>query len=67
MATQEARVRALMMRHQHMIRNREQCMLSRAAAELGMPAEVANYSSQIKGQPSSAFDGIYERSHVGLS
>lgn len=66
MSTQE-RVRALMVRHHHMIRNREQCMLSRTAAELGMPAEVANYSSQIKGEPNPSFRGVYERSQAGLS
>ncbi|MBD2021249.1 hypothetical protein H6F43_13790 [Leptolyngbya sp. FACHB-36] len=63
----ETRIRALMMRHHHMIRNREQCMLSRAAAELGMPAEVANYSSEIKGEPNPSFRDVYDRSHVGLS
>lgn len=38
MSTQD-QARALMVRHQHMVKNREQCLLSRAAAEIGMPAE----------------------------
>ncbi|MEX0270756.1 hypothetical protein AB3R30_16555 [Leptolyngbyaceae cyanobacterium UHCC 1019] len=39
MSTQD-QARALMVRHQHMVKNREQCLLSRAAAEVGMPAEL---------------------------
>lgn len=40
MSTQD-QARALMVRHQHMVKNREQCLLSRAAAEVGMPAELS--------------------------
>lgn len=35
MSTQE-QARALMMRHHHLIKNREQSMLSRTAAEIGL-------------------------------
>lgn len=35
MSTQE-QARALMMRHHHLIKNREQSMLNRAAAEIGL-------------------------------
>ncbi len=64
MATQE-QARALMVRHQHMIRNREQCLLSRAAAEVGMPTETA-----IRGMEygkSYVSRANYDRSNVGLS
>lgn len=63
----QAQARALMMRHHHMIRNREQCMLSRAAAEVGMPAEAANFNNHIQGKPHPSFRSTYDRSHVALS
>lgn len=40
MSTQD-QARALMVRHQHMVKNRGQCLLSRAAAEIGVPIESA--------------------------
>jgi len=40
MSTQE-QARALMMRHHHLVKNREQSMLGRSAAEVGLPAEAA--------------------------
>jgi hypothetical protein len=40
MSTQD-QARALVVRHQHLVKNREQSMLSRAAVEVGMPAEAA--------------------------
>jgi hypothetical protein len=66
MSTQD-QVRALMVRHHQMIKNREQCMLSRAAAEIGMPAETAHFWNHIQGKPSSSSAASYDRSHVALS
>lgn len=66
MSTQD-QVRALMMRHHHMIKNREQCMLSRVANEVGMPAETAHFWNHIQGKPHPTFATTYDRSHVGLS
>lgn len=64
MDTQD-QARALMLRHQYMIRNREQCMLTRAADEVGMPAEaIARQAEHGKTHPNRAG---YDRSHVGLS
>jgi len=64
MNTQD-QARALMIRHQNMIRNREQCMLSRAASEMGMPGEaIARTIDHGKTHPSRP---TYDRSHVGLS
>jgi hypothetical protein len=37
MSTQE-QARSLMMRHQHLVKNRQQSLLSRAAAEVGLDA-----------------------------
>lgn len=63
MNTQD-QARALMSRHQHMIRNREQCMLSRAASDVGMPAESALHNGEGKSHPSRP---MYDRSYVSLS
>lgn len=38
MSTQD-QARALMVRRQHMVKNREQCLLSRATAEIGVPID----------------------------
>lgn len=48
MSTQD-QARTLVVRRQHMVKNREQCLLSRAAAEIGVPIESAlrnNYSGK---------------------
>lgn len=64
MTTQD-QARALMTRHQFMIKNREQCMLTRAAHEVGMPAEaVLRTVDHGKTHPDRAG---YDRSNVGLS
>ncbi len=52
MSTQE-QARALMMRHHHVIKNRQQSMLSRAAAEVGL--DDADNSNRIQGQPNPSF------------
>ena len=58
--------RALMVRHRHMIRNREQSMLTRKAVEIGMPAEHAHIVPDAKGGVNPALE-TYDRSNVGLS
>lgn len=64
MNTQD-QARALMLRHQHMIKNREQCMLTRAADEVGMPAEaISRQAEHGKARPNRM---NYDRSNVGLS
>uniref|UniRef100_A0A832H4R2 Uncharacterized protein n=1 Tax=Oscillatoriales cyanobacterium SpSt-402 TaxID=2282168 RepID=A0A832H4R2_9CYAN len=61
----QAQARALMLRHQHLIKNREQCLLSRAATEIGMPAEIAMRNAEHgKARP---YCSAYDRSNVGLS
>ncbi len=61
----QAQARALMIRHQHLIKNREQCLLSRAANDVGMPAEaVARSIDYGKAHP---YRPAYDRSNVGLS
>jgi hypothetical protein len=59
--------RALMIRHHHFIKNRQQSMLSRAAAEVGLPAEAAEHWTHIQGKPSAGAMSSYDRSHAALS
>jgi hypothetical protein len=60
--------RALMMRHHHMIKNRQQSMLGRTAAEIGMPPEeAAQYWNHIQGKPHPSFRASYDRSNASLS
>ena len=66
MSAQE-QARALMMRHHHLIKNREQSMLSRSAAEVGLPTEAAEYWNPIQGKPHSGFRATYDRSNVSMS
>ena len=59
--------RSLMMRHSHLIRNRQQCMLQRAAAEVGVPAEEISYEGKIQGKLHPTFRSDYDPSHASLS
>lgn len=59
--------RALMMRHHHFIKNRQQSMLSRVATEVGLPAEAAEHWTHIQGKPSAGASRSYDRSHASLS
>jgi len=65
MSTQQ-QARALMTRHHQMIKNRQQSMLNRAAAEISVEVED-NYWTTIQGKPQSSFRATYDRSHVSLS
>lgn len=64
MSTQE-QARALMMRHHHIIKNRQQSMLNRAAAEVGL--EGADYWNQIQGKVHPSFRASYDRSGATMS
>lgn len=64
MSTQE-QARALMMRHHHLIKNREQSMLSRTAAEIGL--EGVDYWNHIQGKPHPSFRATYDRSSATMS
>jgi hypothetical protein len=66
MSTQD-QARALMLRHHHMIKNRQQSMLGRVAAEVGLPPEAAQYWNHIQGKPHPSFIATYDRSHAALS
>jgi hypothetical protein len=66
MSAQE-QARALMHRHHHLIKNRQQSMLSRSASEIGMPAEAAEHWSHVQGKPSASASQDYRRSRSSLS
>ncbi|MGB3404734.1 MAG: hypothetical protein WBA77_18770 [Microcoleaceae cyanobacterium] len=57
--------RALMMRHHHQIKNRQQSLLNRSAAEIGI--EVEDSLSGTQGKPNPAFRTSYDRSQSALS
>ncbi|MCU0565210.1 MAG: hypothetical protein MUF49_01255 [Oculatellaceae cyanobacterium Prado106] len=57
--------RALMNRHHHMAKNRQQCLLARAAHEVGM-TEV-DYSGHVQGKLPGNFDADYSRGGATLS
>lgn len=59
--------RALMHRHHHQIKQRQQSMLGRANSEIGMPAEAPNHWSHIQGKPSTSARVSYGRSPSALS
>ncbi|MBE9127117.1 MULTISPECIES: hypothetical protein [unclassified Coleofasciculus] len=66
MSTQE-QARALMMRHHHCIKNRQQSMLGRTAAEAGIELDNVDYWNHIQGKPPSSFRDSYDRSRASLS
>lgn len=66
MTTQD-QARALMHRHYHLVKNRQQSMLSRVSAEVGLPAEAAHLWNHIQGKPHPSFVADYDRSGASLS
>jgi len=58
--------RAQMMRHTKLIRNRQQSMLERSAADIGLDVETIHCTS-IQGKPSSAARLSYDRSTASMS
>ncbi len=58
--------RALMMRHHHMIKNRQQSMLRRTNEEVGLPGETHAWSA-IQGKPSANAARSYDRSGSAMS
>ena len=66
MSTQTS-ARALMMRHNQKIRNREQSMLSRAVSQIGIDIDVSKYHNHIQGKIPSTFRATYARSSASMS
>ncbi|MEM1309281.1 MAG: hypothetical protein AAF722_16655 [Cyanobacteria bacterium P01_C01_bin.70] len=65
--TASEQARALMHRHHHTIKRRQQSLLSRANSEVGMPAESADYWGTIQGKPTARARQDYDRSGSALS
>lgn len=59
--------RALMSRHHQQIKRRQQALLGRVNAEVGMPGEAAPYWGHIQGKPSASAQRSYDRSGAALS
>ncbi len=66
MSTQE-QARALMMRHHHYIKNRQQSMLGRTAAEVGLDINSTDYWTHVQGKLEPTFRANYDRSNASLS
>jgi hypothetical protein len=63
----QTQARALMMRHHQMIKNREQAMLLRSLAELGLDIDMAHYHSHIQGKTPNSFSTVYDRAGATMS
>ncbi|HEY9749460.1 MAG TPA: DUF4278 domain-containing protein [Allocoleopsis sp.] len=62
----EDRARTRMLQQNHLIKNRQQTLLSRSAAEVGLTS-LNDYWNHIQGGIHPTFRLNYERSHVSLS
>lgn len=58
----QAQARALMMRHHHQVKNRQQSLLARSGAEVGLTSEAFGQGLHIQGKPSFAAQQSYNRS-----
>ncbi|MEM9162074.1 MAG: hypothetical protein AAGC54_03265 [Cyanobacteria bacterium P01_F01_bin.4] len=65
MSTKE-QARALMVRHHQLIKQRQQSLLTRAAAQVGLTADEVGPGSRIQGKYRNAQMG-YARGHAALS
>jgi hypothetical protein len=63
----QTKARALLNRHHQMIRNREQSMLLRTAAEIGFDVDAIHYYSHIQGKTPAQFSQAYDRSRTAMS
>lgn len=62
----QQQARALMVRHHHAVKNRQQSMLGRTAAEIGVEVDQ-QYWNSIQGKPHPSFRKSYDRSNASLS
>jgi hypothetical protein len=67
MPTTEQQARALMVRHHHLIKNRQQSMLQRVGSEVGLPGEVSQYWNPTQGKLEPSFRADYDRSSASMS
>ncbi|WP_448598380.1 DUF4278 domain-containing protein [Thermoleptolyngbya sp.] len=64
----EEKARELMMNHHKMVKRRQQAMLTRLAANVGLDAETTSrYWGHIQGKVQPGFWDSYDRSHASIS
>ncbi len=61
----EPQARSLMVRHHHLVKNRQQSMLNRAMAEVGL--EGSHYWGHIQGKIQPSFRKSYDRGPASMS
>lgn len=62
------RARALMMGHHRAVKRRQQSMLTRLDARVGLPAtQASQFWNHIRGEAHPSFGDSYDRSHAALS
>ncbi|MEY3403861.1 MAG: glutamine synthetase [Anabaena sp. CRKS33] len=66
MSIQE-KFRVMMVREHQQVKNRQQSMLMRAAQELGLHHEIADYWNPIQGKIDSTTQMLYGRSQATMS
>ena len=59
--------RSLMTSHHKWIKTRQQALLSRSAAEVGLSTDAAHYWNHIQGKVHPSFRRSYDRSHASFS
>ncbi len=62
----QSQSRALLNRHRHTVKNRQQSLLVRTASEIGVDVDN-QYWTTIQGKPDSSFCKTYDRSGAALS
>ena len=60
-------VRRLIMLNRTRLKNRQQSLLSRAAAQVGISTELVSFWGHIQGKVQPTFRTNYERSHATMS
>ncbi len=66
MSTQD-KARALMQRHYHLVKNRQQSMLGRTGEEIGLTGEVSDYWNPVQGKIDPSKRAAYDRSNASMS
>jgi hypothetical protein len=63
----QTQARNLMSRHHQLIKKREQSMLLRSMAEIGLDTDLTLYHSHIQGKTPSNFSTSYDRGYATMS
>ncbi|MEM1172608.1 MAG: hypothetical protein AAGJ08_26910 [Cyanobacteria bacterium P01_H01_bin.35] len=61
----ESQARSLMVRHHHLVKNRQQSMLNRAISQVGL--ESSHYWGHIQGKVQPTFRKNYKRGSASMS